>query len=114
MNTLPRQIDLFTHIELLAKIIEHARGSLDDHAEHCERHPHLVLLNPANFEMLRLEELLGLPVLPDESVEPMMCRMVCGQSGVAGLLDGRKVVWSDGEPYVLDPNYVRESGSNSS
>lgn len=94
--------DLIGHVELVAQIIENAHHSLDDHATCCSAHPHLVLMNPGNFELLNLEELLGLPVLPDESVEPMRCFLVCGKTGRAGAVDGREVVWCDGEPYVAE------------
>lgn len=94
--------DLLGHVELVSQIIENARASLDAHTKCCDASPHLVLMNPGNFELLKLEELLGLSVLPDEGVEPMRCRLVCGKTGRAGVVEGREVVWCDGEPYVAE------------
>lgn len=76
------------------------RTAIGKHAERCERPPKAILLNPANFDLLGLIEVLGLPVLPDDRVAPKRVRIHCG-AGIAGRCDEGDVHWDqDGGAFV--------------
>jgi len=75
--------------------------AFDEHDRECLDAVYLVLLNPANLELLRWDEIYGLPVLPDDRVPPLRCRLVCGARGWAGTYNGDPVVWVDGSPFVV-------------
>lgn len=86
--------------EMLMKV----RAVLESHAKECPREPKAILLNPGNHALLGWDEMLGLPVLPDERAEPMKARLVCG-TGRAGYCAEGRVVWDeDGEAYVFVPS----------
>ncbi len=51
------------------------------------------LMNPGNFELIGWVEVLGMPVLPDESVGHKRVKLVCGV-GRAGILDQQPVFWA--------------------
>ncbi|MTD47624.1 hypothetical protein GKE82_25815 [Conexibacter sp. W3-3-2] len=72
---------------------------LDEHAQQGLDAPYLVLLNPANFALLSWDEIYGMPVLADDRVPPMRCRLVCGAEGWAGEYEGEPVWWIDGIPH---------------
>jgi hypothetical protein len=83
--------------EMLMKI----RVVLDEHSKECTREPKAILLNPGNHALLGWDEVLGLPVLPDERAEPMRARLVCG-AGRAGYCEEGEVIWDeDGGAYVF-------------
>ncbi len=94
-------------MEVALNLLESIRDAWERHDDECEKATHVLLLNPGNFEMLGWDEVLGLPVLPDPEVEPMRCRVVCGADGRAGELDGRPVMWVEGEPYLEEPEDSR-------
>lgn len=87
---------MFIPGEILATLAE----AFCTHDASCTRAPYLVLLNPGNYELLGWDELHGLPVLPDDRVEPMHCRLVCGTEGWAGWHNGQQVVWIEGTAFV--------------
>lgn len=70
------------------------RAVLDAHAKECSRAPKAILLNPGNHELLGWDEVLGLPVLPDERAEPMRARLVCG-AGRAGYCEAGELIWDE-------------------
>jgi hypothetical protein len=81
-------------------MLMNVRAALEAHAKECNREPKVILLNPANHELLGWDEAFGLPVLPDERAEPMRARLVCGV-GRAGYCEDGRVVWDDkGGAYV--------------
>lgn len=53
---------------------------LDDHASHCPLQPKAILLNPGNHELFGWDELYGIPVLPDDRVQPQRFRIDCDGS----------------------------------
>lgn len=76
------------------------RAAIDKHAKRCERAPKAILLNPANFDLLGLVEVLGLPVLPDDDVPVMRVRIHCGV-GIGGRCEEGEVHWDeDGGAFV--------------
>jgi hypothetical protein len=76
------------------------RAAIEQHAERCGRAPKAILLNPANFDLLGLIEVLGLPVLPDDRVPIMRVRIHCG-AGRGGRCEEGDVHWDeDGGAFV--------------
>jgi hypothetical protein len=96
-------------IVLETKMLMNIRAALESHAKECPREPKAILLNPGNHALLGWDEVLGLPVLPDERAEPMRARLVCG-TGRAGYCEEGRVVWDeDGEAYVFVPTEETET-----
>lgn len=76
------------------------RTAIELHAERCERDPKVILLNPSNFDLLGIVEVLGLPVLPDDRVPLMRVRIHCG-AGRGGRCEEGDVHWDeDGSAFV--------------
>ncbi|HET9154779.1 MAG TPA: hypothetical protein VFN85_11765 [Solirubrobacterales bacterium] len=76
------------------------RTAIELHAERCARPPKAILLNPSNFDLLGLVEVLGLPVLPDDRVPVMRVRIHCG-AGRGGRCEEGDVHWGeDGGAFV--------------
>ncbi|HEX7060286.1 MAG TPA: hypothetical protein VF176_10595 [Solirubrobacterales bacterium] len=76
------------------------RAAIGKHGDRCEREPKAILLNPANYDLLGLVEVLGLPVLPDDDVPVMRVRIHCGV-GVGGRCKEGDVHWDkDGGAFV--------------
>jgi len=76
------------------------RSAIDEHAENCHREAKAILLNPGNFDLIGWDEVLGLPVLPDERVGPMRARILCG-TGIGGVCKEGTVHWDEhGGAYV--------------
>jgi hypothetical protein len=91
-------------IELLTGI----RQVLEAHDAVCEQTPKAILLNPANHALLGWDEFLGLPVLPDPRVEPMKAKLLCGDHGWGGYLDGELVFWqADGSAHRIVAEQVK-------
>jgi hypothetical protein len=67
------------------------RAAIEMHGERCERAPKAILLNPANFDLLEIVEVLGLPVLPDDRVPLMRVRVHCGVGPGGGARRGRSI-----------------------
>ena len=86
---------LYIEGALLCSVVE----ALDVHAQQGLGTPYLVLLNPANHALLAWDEIFGMPVLADDRVPPMRCRLVTGAEGWAGEYEGEPVWWIDGMPY---------------
>lgn len=83
-------------------MLENIRAAFDAHAAECDRDPKAILLHPGNHELVGWDEVFGLPVLPDESVEPKRLLLVCG-AGRGGYCAQGDVYWDDdGRPYVAD------------
>jgi hypothetical protein len=88
------------HVEI--GILEGIYVAWEDHARECEQVPKAILLNQGNYELIGWNEVLGLPVLPDERLDPMRFRLLCG-TGRGGHCAEGDVVWDDdGNPYVVD------------
>jgi hypothetical protein len=91
---------------LEGQLLEAVRTAFAEHDRDCQQHAYLILLNPANYELLGWDEVLGLPVLPDTRVEPMTARIVCCASKDAttpkwaGQWDGDVVWWVNEEPHI--------------
>ena len=76
------------------------REELAKHEESCNSPAKAILMNPGNFDLIGWNEVLGLPVLPDERVEPMLARILCGV-GTGGVCEEGKVYWDEqGGAYV--------------
>jgi hypothetical protein len=89
-------------VELEIEMIENIRAACDGHAAECERPPKAILFHPGNHTLVGWDEIFGLPVLPDERVEPKRFRLVCG-SGKGGYCAQGDVYWDeDGCAYVAD------------
>jgi len=87
-------------------MLDRIRGAYDGHAAECDQVPKAILLHPGNFELVGWDEVLGLPVLPDDRLEPKRFLLVCG-SGRGGFCAEGDVVWDeDGKPYVVEPEAV--------
>jgi hypothetical protein len=90
-------------VEFEAEMLMNIRTAIESHSAECAREPKVILLNPANHELLGWDEVLGLPVLPSERADPMRARLVCG-SGKAGYCEDGDVLWDeDGEAWVFVP-----------
>jgi hypothetical protein len=70
------------------------RAAIEMHAERCERPPKVILLNPSNFDLLGIVEVLGLPVLPDDRVSSARVRIHCG-AGRGGRCEEGDVHWDE-------------------
>jgi hypothetical protein len=90
-------------VETAADILLSIHAAWDAHAAECPQLPKAILLNPANYELVGWDEVLGLPVLPDERVSPMRFKLVCG-TGRGGYCSEGVVYWDDrGGAYVAAP-----------
>jgi hypothetical protein len=90
-------------VELEIQMLEYIREAYEAHAAECEQAPKAILFHPGNHGLVGWDEVLGLPVLPDERVEPKRFRLLCG-SGHGGYCSEGEVIWDDqGKPYVLEP-----------
>lgn len=90
-------------VDLEIEMLENIRAAWDSHAEECDQPPKAILLNPGNYELVGWHEVLGLPVLPDESVAPKRFKLVCG-TGHGGYCAEGVVYWDeDGGAYVAAP-----------
>jgi hypothetical protein len=91
---------------LEGELLEAVRAAFEKHDRDCDQRAYLVLLNPANYELLGWDEVFGLPVLPDDRVEPMRARVVCCAPDAActphwaGSWEGQRVWWVEERPYV--------------
>lgn len=94
------QPDAAVGAEFEARMLMNVRAAIDAHGKECPRQAKSILLNPANHELLGWDEVLGLPVLPDEKVETMRARLVCGE-GRAGYCEEGRVEWDEhGGAYI--------------
>lgn len=85
-----------TEIDILTAV----RAALVDHDQRCDAPAKAVLLNRGNFELIGWDEVLGLPVLPDDRVAPMRVHVLCGV-GAGGVCEDGPVYWDDdGRAYV--------------
>jgi hypothetical protein len=90
-------------MELEIEMLEYIRDAYEAHAAECEQVPKAILFHPGNHGLIGWDEVLGLPVLPDERVTPKRFRLLCG-SGQGGYCAEGEVFWDDqGKPYVLEP-----------
>ena len=78
-------------MELEIEMLLNVRAALADHDENCDSEVKAILMNPSNFDLIGWVEVLGLPVLHDERVEPKMARVVCGV-GAGGQCEEGQVV----------------------
>jgi hypothetical protein len=94
------EVGISFEVEMVMKV----RAVLESHAEECPQEPKVILLNPGNHELLGWDEMLGLPVLPDERAKPGHARLVCG-IGKAGYCEDGQVVWDEnGNAWVFVPS----------
>lgn len=92
-------------------MLENIRAAYEAHAAECEQTPKAILLNPGNHCLVGWDEVLGLPVLPDERLEPKRFRLLCG-SGKGGYCMQGEIFWDDdGRPYVLEQEIEPEVAS---
>jgi hypothetical protein len=83
-------------IEMLENIV----AAYVQHAAECDQKPKAILMNPGNYGLIGWDEVLGLPVLPDDDVDPKRFRLVCG-SGRGGYCADGAVYWDhEGGSYV--------------
>jgi hypothetical protein len=89
--------------ELEIEMLDYIREAYDAHAAECERAPKAILFHPGNHGLVGWDEVVGLPVLPDDRVAPKTFLLLCG-SGQGGCCAEGDVFWDDqGRPYVLEP-----------
>lgn len=82
-------------------MLQHLELAWATHARDCEQRPHAILLNPGNHKLIGWDEVFGLPVLPDERVQPKRLLLVCG-AGYGGYCAEGVVIWDErGEPHAL-------------
>jgi hypothetical protein len=90
-------------VGLEIEILEHIQAAWEQHAAECDRPPKAILFNPGNHGLVGWDEVFGLPVLPDERVEPKRFLLVCGV-GHGGYCAEGDVWWdAEGKPYVVIP-----------
>jgi hypothetical protein len=65
---------------LEAEMLAFIRRGLDHHNATCPMPARAILLNPGNHELFGWDELWGVPVLPDERVQPKRFRIDCDGS----------------------------------
>ncbi len=96
-------------METEIEILDHIRAAHEAHAAECAQVPKAILFNPGNHDLVGWDEVLGLPVLPDERVAPMRFLLVRG-SGKGGYCAEGDVIWDDdGKPYVSAPDQEPEA-----
>lgn len=89
-------------LDLQIEILSNLKAKWERHAEECDRAPKAFLLNPGNHSLLGWDEALGVPLLPDERVEPKRCLLLCGV-GKGGACAEGDVFWdADGQSYVFE------------
>lgn len=89
-------------MEFEIEMLENIQVAYEAHAAECEKVPKAILFHPGNHGLIGWDEVLGLPVLSDERVEPKRFLLLCG-TGHGGYCMQGEVYWDDeGSPYVLD------------
>ena len=89
-------------MDLEAEMLRRIRAALTEHDRQCSRPIKVILFNPGNHRLIGWDEVLGLPVLSDPSIEPKRFHLVCG-TGQAGFLDGEPVIWDEsGCPWAFE------------
>ncbi len=84
-------------------MLENVRAAHEAHAAECEQTPKAILFHPGNHGLVGWDEVLGLPVLPDERVALKRFLLLCG-SGQGGHCAEGDVWWdAEGKPYVVIP-----------
>ena len=87
-------------VDLQIEMLLNIRQALTEHDEKCESPAKAILMNPGNFDLIGWVEVLGLPVLPDDRVEPKKARILCGV-GAGGRCEQGQVYWDeDGGAWV--------------
>jgi hypothetical protein len=90
-------------VETEIEILDGINAAWEAHSCECEPPPKAILLNQGNYELIGWDEVLGLPVLPDERLDPMRFRLLCGV-GRGGYCAEGDLWWdADGKPYVVIP-----------
>lgn len=86
-------------VEMLANI----RREWEKHDRECARPPKAILMHPGNFQLIGWHEVFGLPVLPDERVEPKRAKLLCGV-GAGGYCTEGDVFWDEtGKAWLIPP-----------
>jgi hypothetical protein len=89
-------------VKLEIEILANLKAEWERHAETCDQFPKAFLLNPGNHELLGWDEALGVPVLPDQRVEPKRCRLLCGVGRGGSCAEG-EVFWdAEGRSYIFE------------
>jgi len=91
-------------VDLEIEMLDNIKAAWDSHAAECSQAPKAILFHPGNHALIGWDEVLGVPVLPDKSVEPKRFKLVCG-TGHGGFCADGDVVWDeDGSAYVYVPS----------
>lgn len=99
----PPQASRCVAVPTPADILLNIHAAWEAHAAECSQLPKAILLNPGNYELVGWDEVLGLPVLPDEGVAPMRFKLVCG-TGRGGYCSDGAVYWDErGGAYASAP-----------
>ena len=93
-------------------MLNRIRAAWEQHAAECPQAPKAILMHPGNYELIGWDEVLGLPVLPDERLDPKRFRIVCG-TGRGGYCERGDVWWDeDGRPFIrIEPTPQESSVS---
>jgi hypothetical protein len=95
-------------MSLEVEMLENIRAACAGHAEECDQPPKAILMHPGNFELVGWNEVLGLPIVPDEGVEPKHFQLLCG-TGRGGYCAEGAIAWDeDGNPFVVLPEASRD------
>ena len=88
---------------LEAEMLEAIHKGIDQHNRDCPMPAKAVLLNPGNYELFGWDELWGLPVLPDDRVQPERFRVDCDGSafGVEDAIEEFAPMEAPKEPSVV-------------
>ena len=65
---------------LEAEMLAFIKRGLDHHNATCPEPALAILLHPGNYELFGWDELLGVPVRPDDSIEPKTFHIDCAGS----------------------------------
>lgn len=65
---------------LETEMLAHIAAGLEHHNQSCPMPAKAIMLNPGNYELFGWEDLWGIPVLPDERVQPKRFRIDCDGS----------------------------------
>jgi len=90
-------------MDLQIEMLGNIKAAWDAHAGECSSPPKAILFHPGNHALIGWDEVLGLPVLPDERVAPKRFLLVCG-AGRGGFCADGDVLWDEnGRAYVFVP-----------
>jgi hypothetical protein len=98
-------------MSLEAEMLAFIKAGVEHHNATCPMPAKAILLNPGNHELFGWDEILGIPVLPDDRVAPKRFRIDCDGSAFGIEDEVAEAIGTEApvEPLVVPAGPGRES-----